>query len=182
MKQRAKIQILAHIFQFNILNGIDGFKGSALDEQSHIPIGSLVAPFCAPNTKYYLSWLRDIKLDENGWHKFLLESIEDGELCWWENISFHYLPLEYTDKFPEWKWTDKQYDFNDKWQRVDFKFKFRALLPIFDNNDNSVILKFRYGYGISDDIPERKFDNWKKLTKREMQSFVDEIYANSSKK
>ena len=51
------------LIQFNILNGIDGFKGSALDEQSHIPIGSLVAPFCAPNTKYYLSWLLVIKID-----------------------------------------------------------------------------------------------------------------------
>lgn len=182
MKTQAKIQILAHIFQFKINKVTDeglqypnkeGFMGGIFSGGENVPIGTLVTLFCAPNTKYYLSWLKEIKM-EGGEAKFLLESIEDGEVCWWSNVSLYYLPLEYVERFPDWKWTDKQFEFAKKWYRVKSSYMVVPMQPVFLENGN-VILKVRYKFNLKEDQPEKEFSNWKTLTKREMQIFIDSL-------
>jgi len=72
------------------------------------PIGSLCKLTSTRDSKWCLAWLVEIVGD-----KFLLKNIEDGELCWWENIGLDYLPIQLTDENPQWKWDDDQWDFQN---------------------------------------------------------------------
>lgn len=140
-------------------------------------IGSLCILQSAPTTKWYLSWLKEIKSDDSRFAtKFLLESIEDGSLCWWENIGIGSLPKSQTDQFKMWKWTDDQFDFKDKWFNCCYKkrdaYVKKPLLPEF-NEDGSVTIGLRTIFGLDDERPTITFPNYKKVKIKDMLAFYD---------
>lgn len=153
------------------------FYSTSSDGQRKIPIGSLVRLMAAPFSKYYLSWLREIDYNDGGYStKWLLESIEDGSLCWWENVQIWALAKEATDKFPSWQWTDQQFQFKNRWINACHKKRDAYItLPCFPEftEDNGVTLRLRTRFGLSDDNPEIRFDNWKKVKTSEMLEFYD---------
>jgi hypothetical protein len=150
------------------------------------PIDSLVMLQSAPVTKYYLGWLKEINPSSDSFStKYLIESIEDGELCWWENVGVWYLPLETSNKYPEWKWTDRQFAFKKRWFDTCYKkgkaFQTKPYLPIF-MDDGSVILGTRERWNIPSDYkPTKKFDNWKKVTINDMLEFYKSAVQNKPK-
>lgn len=154
------------------------FYSTIIAGKQSIPIDSLVMLTAAPFSKYYLSWLKEIEINEGGYStRWLLESIEDGSLCWWENVQIWALPKETTDKFPSWRWTDKQFAFADKWSNACFKKRdayIRLPCPPKFTEDGGVILTIRTRFGINDDRPEKKFDDWKKILVKDMLQFYDE--------
>jgi len=167
--------------QFATCKKENSFHSTGFDKQLP-PIGSLCRVEFSKSTKWYLGWLKKIKDGNNRFDmQYLIESIEDGSLCWWSNISISHLPLETTDKFPEWKWTDKQWDFKKRWWNACYKkrdaYIIRPMFPVF-NDDGSVVLKFRqmFSNGI---FTERKIDNWKKATVKEMVEFYDYSYKEN---
>jgi hypothetical protein len=186
---QARIEILNYVTQFCIqkyfgpdsrsfVNPETSFYGDIFGSQQTIPIGSLISLQSAPTTKYYLSWLRDMKPDESRFcTKFLLESIEDGSLCWWENVSLWALPKETTDKFISWRWTDRQFDFKKRWFNACYKkrdaYVTRPCFPVF-NDDGSVILKLRRIFTADDIVLEKTFPSWKTMKVSEMLEFFDE--------
>ncbi|MBK5722574.1 hypothetical protein JGH11_17000 [Dysgonomonas sp. Marseille-P4677] len=131
--------------------------------------GSLVRLVAAPlNTKWYLSWLKEYDKDRD---RYLLESIDDGSLCWWTNISLDYLPTEISDKFPHWKYTDKQFSFWDRWKKAyrwEDAYWFVPLMPLFDGKKVTLELRKKF----SDERFSKTFNDWKKLTIKEMREFV----------
>lgn len=185
-RNRSRIEILNYIISMCTFKYFTGskyfstgekdksFHGSIFDKQDP-PIGSLCALGSAPNTKYYLGWLREIKPDASRYGtEYLLESIEDGSLCWWSNIQIWYLPLETTDKFPEWQWIDKQYEFLDKIRRVERKvdsYMIRITYPEF-SKEGGVKISARKKFG--DVFQEKNFPNWKKVLSRDIESFLKE--------
>jgi hypothetical protein len=194
-KTRARIEILNFISMFSITTHgtYDGacpmppqkdscFHGSYGGNQNP-PIGSLCILKAAPFTKYYLSWLKEIKQNENRFaERFLLESIEDGSLCWWSNVAIFHLPLETSDAYPKWRWTDDQFDFNDKWFRAVKKRDPYMTLPctaIFE--DKIVTLSTRQRHRISDYKAEKKFDDYRKVKVKDMLDFYDDAVANVPK-
>ena len=150
------------------------------------PIGSLVMLQAAPFTKYYLGWLKEIDHNNNSFFtKYLIESIEDGDTCWWENVSVWYLPLETSNKHPNWKWTDKQFQFAKKWNNCYKKVKDYQTKPIQPKftDDGGVILGTREKLDMPPDYkPTKKFDNWKKVTTKEMLEFYNSAIAGKNKK
>jgi hypothetical protein len=113
-KNIARIKILSWISAFSLARGGSDGKpwpafGAFFKESRNPEEGALVALQSAPFTKFYLSWVVEVKPIINSEGKqvdteYHLESIEDGEICRWSNVSL----IEYTEwkEHPEWKWTD----------------------------------------------------------------------------
>ncbi len=159
----------------------NSFYSTSSDGVKNIPIGSLVRLMAAPFSKYYLSWLREVEYNDGDYStKWLLESIEDGSLCWWENVQLWALPKTTTDEYPSWQWTDQQFQFKKRWFNACHKKRDAyILLPCFPEfkEDGSVMLSLRTRFSIKDDRPEIRFDNWQKVKTKEMLEFYD---ANKS--
>lgn len=176
-KNRARISILSELLSFPTINSKDW---TSCYFETPPEVGDLVAMNCAPSTKYYLSWLREINEDEYGIVRYLLESIEDGELCWWTNIGLSYYDRVRVSERPSWKWDDDQFGFNDRWLKVCQKNDTYIVLPCqskFDDN-GGVVLDVRIRFGLDDYRNPVHFDNWKKITNKEM----DKYYKNSLEK
>lgn len=185
-RNRARIEILNYVVEmctmkyfgensFSLGRTEHSFHGSHFGEQKP-PIGALCSLQSAPVSKYYLSWIREIKEGDSRFDtQYLLESVEDGSLCWWSNVSIWWLPLETTNRFEQWQWTDKQWELWDKWQRACKKRDAYIVLPVMPEftEDGGVILRTRTRFGLDESRPERKFDNWNKLTQKQMLEFYD---------
>ena len=182
-KSRSRLLILNHIAQFSLARRYgDQVYGGLSDMAFHgdgVPSpGDLVSLSSAPPSKWYLSWLVSKQWPEgHACEEYTLESIEDGELCNWSNVGLTHYNRSQVDQHPEWRWTDAQHEFNDRWRRSCFKDRDAYIyLPVqaeFDN-DGSVTLTVRVRHGWSDARPARSFPNWKKVTKAAMLAFYDE--------
>lgn len=171
-KSRARIAILGEIMQFPSVNK---WVGCWMDNTPQV--GDLVAMNCVANTKYYLSWVREIDPND-GWVKYLLESIDDGDLCWWSNVGISYYDREILASRPQWKWSDEQFIFSDRWNRVCRKNDAYIVLPcqaVF-TEDGGVTLDVRIRFGLHEYHNPVTFPNWKKVTMKMM----DEYYKKSS--
>ena len=188
---RARMQILNRMISFGIM--VDYrmmYQTPTVKEYVFIndtpPIGALCSPTMVSDSKWYLSWLIEINPNGRmgeGCHEYLLKSIEDGQLCWFYNCQIMHLPIEKSEQNPSWKWSDKQFEFADKWKRVGkYRDEYITLTvqPMF-NKDGSVILSTRERYSLSNYTPQRKFDNWKKVSRKEMIDFYDYAVANKPK-
>ena len=179
---RARISILTELLSFPIIRGKDW-----TDDRKPDP-GSLVATSGAPETKWYLSWVVETELHEGGWHRYLLRSVEDGELSWWENVWLFRYSQERVQARPDWRWTDKQFDFRDRWHKVCYKqhdaYMVLPCRPTFhDNGSVTLSLRERHG-GFRDHYKfhhERTFDSWRKTTMKMMSEFYLEGCAESKK-
>lgn len=175
-KSRARISILSEVLSFPSLADK---KWTSCYFEKQPQVGDLVAMNCAPANKWYLAWLHEIN-PNNGWPKYLLESIDDGEMCWWENIGLSYYDRERIANRPEWKWDDEQYAFNDRWRKVCFKKNDAYIVlpcqPTF-SDDGAVMLDVRIRFGLDDYHNPVSFPNWRKVTMKAM----DEYYKRSEK-
>jgi len=176
-RNKARLEILDYVNQFCIKHYVEGGfnyvdpESSFRDSNYDPPIGSLVHLFGVMNSgKYYLSWVVEKREEQ-----VLLESIEDGERCWWSNVGYYHLPMELINKNPEWKWNDKQFAFRDRCYRacrkVDEYMKV-CMRPEF-LEDNKVIIKVRKKF--EQEIITKEFDNWKNLKSKEITEFFKSV-------
>jgi len=184
---QARIQILDFVLNnciskcfgpasFSYQNADNAFHGS-LGGSQNPPIGSLVTIGSAPVSKFYLGWLKEINQSDSRYDtKFLIESIEDHSLCRWENISIWHLPLETSNKYPSWKWNDKQHAFRNKWfdtlKKKRDPYLIRPLNPIFHEN-GSITLSFRKMWE-NDPIASILVPNISKIRVSDILTFYDQ--------
>lgn len=114
------------------------------------------------STKWMLSWYIESRPLSNGDTEYLLKSIEDGSLCWWNNVSISYFSRETTARFPQWKWNDRQYEFQRKWDKAVYSIYDKPRNTIF-NEDGSALVSTRK---IFNNEIEKEFVvvDWKKST------------------
>lgn len=140
--------------------------------------GDLVRISAASVSKWTLSWLVDRREPSPGNWEYLLESIEDGELCWWSNVGISFLHRRALN--PSWRWTDRQWAFRDRWIHVCYREKgayiVRPLDPVFGGGF-TVTLGTRTSHGFDDICPERVFPDWRKVTKAMMAQVYDDCVA-----
>lgn len=183
-RSRSRVQILSRLLSSPQFDEKD-WQSDLFDTKAEI--GDLVSLTSAPPTKWYLSWVIDVEKHESRFStKYLLESIEDGSLCWWENIGFNVYNRQKTKENITWKWDDKQFAFNDRWRKACNRNDAYIVLPKLPsfNEGNSVTLDVRIRFGLKDFSHPRTFDNWKKLTIKEMEKYYLECVEkyNSEKK
>ena len=180
---QARLEILNYITVFCVARNYgDGvLRGGLGDDyfypEDHPIEGDLVALHSAPFSKWYLSWYVGTEyMDDFYTHNHLLQSIEDQSRCYWSNVSFYALNRKVVANHPNWKWSDKQYMFKDKWLRACRKKRDAYMVlptpPIF-GDDGSVILGTRTRYGLGG-MTSKKFLNWRKVTVKDMLDFYDQ--------
>jgi len=184
-KERARIAILSHLAQFSFARQLGGLPYCGLDDmrfhnaESNPVVGSLCVPKSAPASKWYLSWLVEYKPGD--WPVYALESIEDGEVCNWSNIGLIAYNAAQVASHPEWRWTDEQFAFKDRWNRACYKkrdaYIYLPTFPVFDKEGDGVTLGVRVRFGLDERIPTRHFDNWRKVRIADMLAFYDEMSA-----
>lgn len=186
--EKAKLEILNYVITFCTNTIYDGDKyippftpgsgfASGWGTTSNPPLGSLVRLMAAPVTKWYLSWLIEIDNNQPGYIRYLLKSIEDGSTSWWTNVGIYYMPLEMSDKFPQWKFNDKQYQFWDKWKKAarwEEVYILIPIRPIFKGTDVTLELRKKFSKDI---VGCKTYHNWDKLTIREMREFIRQTAA-----
>lgn len=188
-KERARRCILWYVTSFcltTIFEERQRFPSSkgfvaAIGGAAEPQVGDLAALGSAPVSKWYLSWIIEIERFATG-NRYLLESIEDGELSWWENVGISYLEREVVLDHPEWRWTDRQHAFNDRWRMVCFKERDAYItlptMPVFGDGF-SVTLGTRTRFSLNDHRPVKTFPDWRKVTKTMMAEFYDECAAHT---
>lgn len=188
-KNRARLLILNHIMQFSLQRRIGdqvygglrdmAFHGDDLGGTKAEP-GDLVALQSAGPSKWYLGWLISREWPE-GWagEQYVIESIEDGQLCNWTNVGLIHYDRSQTKTHPEWRWTDQQFQFKDRWWNVCYKdrdaYIYLPTMPVFDGA--AVEIGVRVRFGISSTVINKRFDNWRKVTKKLLAEFYDTASA-----
>ena len=172
-RNKARLSILNTMFSFPTIQ-VKNWETNTL-HGTVIRVGDLVCLACAPKTKWYLSWVREVVIKENTFcDRYLLESIDDGDCCWWENV--HMEVWNRSEIKPQWRWTDNQFSFNTKWLRFCHKtYGFNSYRPcqvVFDLHP-SVRLQIRHKYD-REKVYSKCFPNWRKVTKKIMGEFYEE--------
>lgn len=187
MYTRARILILSDLLSYPCVKNINWESNTFTNVQA--AKGDLVALGSAPASKWYLSWVEDvdIKKDDRFSTRYLLRSIEDGELCWWCNISLTKFNRSRIQERPQYRWTDKQFEFNDRWNKV-FKrqdaYIIRPKLPVF-HPDKAVTLNVRIMGAFNDFSYPKTFEKWPKLTIKKMTEYyleAEKIYHSRNLK
>lgn len=189
-RTRARLEILNYIMNFStmVYYGDDSYRRSKeCAFRSHIlstgpEVGSLCVLTSAPNTKWYLSWLKEIQ--PASFPTYVMESIEDGQLCNWTNVGFLSMPLELTDKFPQWKWVDEQFEFRERVNKAFRRADCHLAIPINPAflPDGSVVVTTRERWMISDKSASKTFSNYKKVRLKDLVDFAKEAERKHSKK
>ena len=177
-KDNARISILSELMAFPTINQKDwlgSFDGKA-------QVGDLVSLCSAPASKWYLSWVREIKPAKHD-TGYLLESIDDGELCWWSNVGLNVYDRERVKERPSWRWDDAQFAFSTRWRKVCKKYGAYIVLPCSPEfgDGNSVTLDVRIRHNFNDYSNPRTFPNWKKLTMKAMGEYYRECEKEYNK-
>ena len=179
-RQRAKLEILSWVTQFCLANSRYGKDKPPFTGYTHsVKAGDLVVlTMTRAANKWYLSWVVEVEKVKNGFDRYLLESIEDGALGWWHNVSF----FVFQDReIPQsWRWTDRQYKLRAQWFRACHKTRDAFITlpcePVF-TDDGGVIFSTRTRFSWDENNKEIKFQNWKKVKVRELLAFYDSVVA-----
>ena len=180
-KPRAKIRILSHIAQFSFqryiedhpLNGSRDMSFQTSGFGTKAEPGDLVSLSSAPASKWYLSWYVERNRPEGYCDDVhVLESIEDGELCNWTNVSMDHYDRSQVAAHPEWRWTDRQFEFNARWRKVtndnEDGYIYRGLQVQFTGDDASFGISTKWNFGERPEPVPIMLPKWKKITKAQM--------------
>lgn len=135
-----------------------------------IPKGSLCRLDCAPHSKYYLSWYLG---EDNGEH--YLQSIEDHSVVRASNVAVCPLPIELTKDAFQFHYSDRQFEFQDRWEKV-VKKKSYWLVPmysVFDEETERVLVRFRRKF--DDYVFMHEFPSWVNTSNKELEQIIDKL-------
>jgi hypothetical protein len=158
--------------------GLTGFVICDLVGKGTPQVGDLVLLDAMRDVEYRLCWLKDIQLDqEHGFHKYLCESLQTGQQCWWSSIGIKFLHRHTLNQHPEWRWTNEQHDFQSRWFQAcanQGAYVYRPLMPDF-LEDGMVIIGTRTMFSQAADYRARHYlANWQDTTVEQLEV----IYQN----
>lgn len=189
---KARTLILSDVLSFYITRdwgdrktpSINGFTPADWSGGVQPQPGDLVILSSAPATKWTIGWLRAID-SNNGYTRYLIESLEDGEACWWSNVGLSLMPRDQIRE--RYRWSDKQFAFNARWMRL-----FKTANGAIRFNEcafttgvvagNAVTIGIRGYWDFADENPPppitRQFDDYRKVTVAMLKSALAEMEAD----
>lgn len=157
-----------------------------------IRIGSVIHA-----NEWYLSWyVKETKHwyknddgtndEEHGYEsEHLLKSTETGKLCNWSNVGISYFDRKALEENPQWKWNDRQFEFNDRWMGLYEKSRDAYMFPpvcssFGEGYEVTLRIRERYG-GLKDSAyaPSKLFHDYRKVTNKIMKEFHAECVLNA---
>lgn len=194
-KPRARIRILSHLAQFSFqryfkdqpCNGSRDMSFQTSGFGTSAEPGDLVTLQSAPFSKWYLSWfIQKHRPEGYADDVYVLESIEDGELCNWTNVGMDYYDRGCVANHPEWRWTDRQFKFNDRWwktaNQTGENYTYRPLDVTFIEDRVSFRIRTKWNFNERPEPPPVVLPNWKKTTIAEMQKVYLGLVAAAKKR
>lgn len=179
-KERSRLLLLAHLAQFSLCRRLPGGQPFAglrdmaftfvEDGVGDVRVGDLVALQSAPPTKWYLSWVHDARRGAGGYDAtYVLESIEDGELCNWSNVGLLRYSREEVEGHPEWRWTEAQHAFNARWLRQGrWSHRKVAMKVCFNGAGDGAVLRARIPY--TDETRAVAVEDWRRVRLKELRA------------
>ena len=179
-RNRARTLIMSDILSFYITRNwepdkeygktspsLKGFVPTGfLSDDRPVQTGDLVILESAPPSKWSIGWLREIDEIAGYGHRYLIESLEDGELCWWSNVGLSFMPRG--DIRERYRWTDRQFDFQKRWNRTANKHgktSMRVLDCEFKGDEVTLRLRVRWANGDEEMAGYRRtFPDYRKVT------------------
>lgn len=147
-----------------------------------VRVGDLVQVTCGHVMHWRFSWVDDIKTHPGGEKEYLLRSAENGEMCWWSNVSICYFIRKDLADRVNWKWNDEQYEFWDKWlkaAKLEGEYLIRPCAPEFDDKGNATI-SVRTRWGLDSVSPSRFVVNYRKTTIKSLRALYLELVEESN--
>lgn len=190
-RSRAKQQILHHVLTFCLTRrfgggshtpGITAFVSDDIVNSGARP-GDLVVLQSAPSSKWTIGWLRGTERDPADGSRHLIESLDDGELCWWSNVGIVYLDREVVATHPEWRWTDPQWALADRWKETVGRKGdplIRYTHPEYGEG-NSVRIGTYVSHVDQPIIEMRDFPDWRRITKKALAATIASCNAESDR-
>lgn len=189
-KDRARFQILNLVLMMSttkkmpsdgrpIPNFNEEWSFNSGSGEKTAPIGSLCKLSSAPISKWYLSWLREMRVGEIG-TEYLMESIDDGSLCWWSNVSVDWIDKSTTDEYSKLHWTDSYYQFDDMWNKAFHRknaYVLRAGLPMFHSDRSVTVVAREMFQQPTPGSLEKTFPDYTKVRLKDLMQAYDELYA-----
>jgi hypothetical protein len=129
------------------------------------------------NPKWRMAWLKEVRVGEAG-PEYLVQSTQgEGEVTWMHNVSMSFFHRPTLEHHPEWRWTNEQHQLADQWMDVvtanrDTRL-IAPMMPVFFGD--SVRLKARGRFGISDFRPQKTIDDFHCMTQENLLAVYDEL-------
>lgn len=176
-KDRSRKEVLWYVCQFHL-----GRQwGKPEWTPNRVPhVGSLIALQSMRERDFYLGWVHAVAIGQNEFVTvYTVESLETGELIDWSNVSILECSRETTDKHPEWRWTDEQWAFKDRWDKLCYSerdaYIVLPIMPEFDGD--AVTLGTRIRHGWWDRPPSKRFEQWSEVSDDDMLAYFDASVA-----
>ena len=129
------------------------------------------------NPKFRMAWLKDIRVTCRGTEYLVQSTCGEGEVAWLHNVTVSFFHRPTLEQHPEWRWTNEQHWIADQWMEAVTQHRDTRLIapaiPVFLGD--SVRLKARGRFGISDFQPEKTIEDFRELTQQTMLSTFDEL-------
>ncbi len=132
-------------------------------------VGDLIRLTSTQDKEYRLGWLIATRLVGHD-TEYLIQSLKTGKFCWWSNVGVDYFHRTTLGYHPEWKWTDEQHEFNDRWMGACQEYHDPYIWPPLwaDFNDDgtvSVGVRMRHDQE-GDPRPTIKLTNWQSARRK----------------
>ena len=190
-RHRARQLIMHDILSFYITRNWEpdkeyGRKSASLmgfvpsGESHYTQPGDLVILESAGPSKWSIGWLRAIEGDGHYSRRYLIESLEDGELCWWSNVGISFMPRH--DLRERYHWTDRQFDVQKRWHRIVTKHSgMRPLDCTFKDNEVTLRMRVRWPSDEERQGLSRTFSDYRKVTLAMMKAAVESMEEEYSR-
>jgi len=192
-RNRARTLIMSDILSFYITRNWEpdkqygrntpstkGFVPSDfLDDDHPVQVGDLVILESAAPSKWNIGWLREIEEGSRYSRRYLIESLDDGSLCWWSNVGLSFMPRG--DIRERYHWTDRQFAFQKRWHKTAGKHG-KTGMRVMDCqfNGDEVTLRMCVRWADTDEERagfSRTFPDYRKVTIGIMMEAVNELEA-----
>jgi hypothetical protein len=148
-----------------------------VNEQEALRPGDLLLISNHRDPKWRMAWLKRIRVTENGLEYLIQSTQGEGEITCMDNLSVSFFHRPTLAQHPEWRWTNEQHQLADQWLETVMDHRdtrlIAPMMPVFFGD--SVVLKARGRFGISECRPEKTINDFRELTQESLLACFDEL-------
>lgn len=127
--------------------------------------------------EFRMGWLKQVRVACCGTEYLVQSTMGEGQIDWLHNVEVSFFHRPTLEQHPEWRWTNEQHQLADRWMETVTQCRDTRLIapviPVFWGD--SVRLKARGRFGISDFIPEKTITDFRELTQEDLLLAFDEL-------